>query len=134
MGNDQYEYQKQWRKEHPEKSSEYSKRYHDKRSSTLAGRESYNAYMRVKNKEYWHRIRNDALDLLGGKCIKCGYSDKRALQFDHINGGGTKDMKSHKSSYAYYKKVYESIRSGEQKFQILCANCNWIKRYENDER
>ena len=29
--------------------------------------------------------------------------------------------------------VKESIKNNYNKYQLLCANCNWIKRYENKE-
>jgi hypothetical protein len=81
--------------------------------------------------KYNARLRKAALDVLGGKCIKCGFSDIRALQVDHVNGGGTKDKK--KTTHTYFKIVVESFLKGENKYQLLCANCNWIKRYENKE-
>lgn len=68
---------------------------------------------------------------MGNKCIKCGYLDWRALQVDHINGGGSKDRKE--QGTGFWEKVIKSYKSGEGKYQLLCANCNFIKRYENNE-
>lgn len=31
------------------------------------------------------------------------------------------------------KIVLNSLKNKENKFQLLCANCNWIKRFTNDE-
>lgn len=74
------------------------------------------------------------LTLLGNKCIECGFSDVRALQIDHVNGGGTKEMKDFKGNYnRYYKNVILSVNNNENKYQLLCANCNWIKRHLNNE-
>lgn len=39
-------------------------------------------------------------------------------------------------SYRGCHKLYAAILRGDrniQNFQLLCANCNWIKRYENNE-
>jgi len=66
---------------------------------------------------------------LGNKCCKCGFDDVRALQIDHIHGGGTKETSS-MSTVAFYKKV---IKEKGVNYQLLCANCNWIKRCENNE-
>lgn len=66
--------------------------------------------------------------MYGGKCARCGFTDSRALQLDHINGGGTKEHKR-SSSYSVHKRALE----GANDLQLLCANCNWIKRYENEE-
>jgi hypothetical protein len=71
------------------------------------------------------------LRYLGGECINCGFSDWRALQVDHINANRGKDKITYGESY--HKKVMKSYDNDENKYQILCANCNWIKRYENGE-
>ena len=70
-------------------------------------------------------------NLLGNKCVKCGFDDPRALQVDHINGGGKKDIRNN-SGYMRYRKIMNDPLAKEH-YQILCANCNWIKRHENKE-
>lgn len=84
-----------------------------------------------QSKEYQRKIRLDAINILGGKCVKCDFSDFRALQIDHINGGGAKDKKIITRHYS--NAVMDSVRNKENKYQLLCANCNWIKRYTNNE-
>jgi hypothetical protein len=72
-------------------------------------------------------------DLLGGaQCRKCGFDDYRALQIDHVNGGGGKQLKSDTRLLkpAYYFTI---IVQKPSDYQVLCANCNWIKRDENHE-
>ena len=71
------------------------------------------------------------IDLLGGVCRVCGFDDQRALQFDHVHGDGKKDKTDNRHGYSTY--VLKSIMAKEGKFQLLCANCNWIKRAENHE-
>jgi hypothetical protein len=73
--------------------------------------------------------RLELLDILGGRCIKCNIDDWRVLQVDHINGGGNAERRSLKSPHAYRKVILGNI----EKYQLLCANCNWIKRYEENE-
>lgn len=70
-------------------------------------------------------------DYFGNKCMTCGFSDARALQIDHVDGGGVKELKI-AGGIQHYRNVLNSIDSG--KFQLLCANCNWIKRHTNDEK
>lgn len=77
--------------------------------------------------------RNEVLNVLGGKCNECGNLDRRVLQVDHILGGGVKDRKSFTDDKIYYKYVIESFLKKENKYQILCANCNWIKKHLNNE-
>ena len=69
------------------------------------------------------------MDLLGGQfCKKCGFKDYRALQIDHIYGGGRKELRLY-SHTKFLGKVLEKPHL----YQILCANCNWIKKSENNE-
>lgn len=84
---------------------------------------------RIRNIEWRFELREKAINKLGGKCCKCGYYDHRALQIDHINGGGSKELKSMSRS-TYLNKI---IKGETKAYQLLCANCNWIKRYENNE-
>jgi hypothetical protein len=72
--------------------------------------------------------KNRVYTKLGGVCSSCGFSDMRALQIDHINGGGKKDRKKYRTSDLYAKILRDSTG-----YQILCANCNWIKRHDKGE-
>ena len=74
-------------------------------------------------------------DVLGGpKCIHCGYDkDIRALQLDHINGGGSKDRKSNRSTSKIVRRYKADLSQLKLIYQVLCANCNFIKKYENNE-
>ena len=77
---------------------------------------------------YW---RARAIEILGNVCQKCGFSDKRALKIDHINSDGRADRKTCRNTY--YKHVIEGVEKGYKKYQLLCANCNWIKVREKRE-
>ncbi len=81
-------------------------------------------------KEYYRRQRAEALEALGGQCVKCGFSDFRVLQIDHVNGDGNKERKTTTGFSNYFKKVISDTIGA---YQLLCANCNWIKKYENNE-
>lgn len=85
----------------------------------------------VGEKEYKRRIRRAALAKLGNKCIHCGFEDWRALQIDHIEGGGRKECREIGSDGIQRKVI--AMEHPETEYQCLCANCNWIKRYENNE-
>jgi len=74
---------------------------------------------KIEVREYLRGIRKATLDLLGGKCVKCGFDDFRALQIDHINGGGVKDKKRH--SQCYCNVVKKSFLAKENKYQLLCV-------------
>lgn len=84
-------------------------------------------------KNLMFKQRMEIFTLLGGKCIKCGFNDSRALQIDHINGGGSKERKIFGFHGTFLMKVKNSILNDFNEYQLLCANCNWIKRFENNE-
>ncbi len=87
---------------------------------------------RASQKRALVRIKQRLFDFLGDRCARCGFRDKRALQVDHVNGYQGK-RESHKRSGTY---LYRQIILGnlpKEDFQILCANCNWIKKVENKE-
>ena len=89
--------------------------------------------IRKCNKTQHDKCRKAILDLLGNHCIRCGFDDVRALQVDHIKGGGSKERKAWKGGNNFYL-LKEILNNGwEGKYQLLCANCNWIKRFENNE-
>ena len=80
-------------------------------------------------REYHARKRQEAIELLGGACVRCGIDDPRVLQIDHVNGGGWK----HHARRGSMGVVRDVITKNGKGFQLLCANCNWIKRYEEGE-
>lgn len=85
-------------------------------------------FERQYKKNYRKNLREKVFILLGHKCSKCGFNDIRALQIDHKNGGGKEDRRL-LNQLAIYRKVIKNSKD----YQILCANCNWIKREESNE-
>lgn len=88
--------------------------------------------MGKQSKEYRIRIRRQALAALGGCCAQCGMDDWRCLQIDHVNGGGGQERKDDPAG-TITRQLRIIQGHGKSDLQILCANCNWIKRYVNDE-
>ena len=98
-------------------------------------REICNAYGR----KHTAQTREKMFVLLGDRCVNpdClisgGCRDKRALQFDHIDGFGNKDRARFPNVRIQYKYYLDHPDEAKQKLQVLCANCNWIKRFEKKE-
>lgn len=63
------------------------------------------------------------------ECAKCGFKDMRALSIDHINGGGRQHTKLINGNL-YLWLINNNHPNG---FQVLCMNCQYIKRTENNE-
>ena len=117
------EYRKEYYKKNKKKELERNKLWAVKNKKSINKSE-------CSNRKVW---RQRTFDLLGGQfCKKCGFSDYRALQIDHILGGG---VKSFKNNWRLRKPKYyfEVISKNPEQYQVLCANCNWIKRFENNE-
>jgi len=120
--------------------------------------EKHREYYKIKSREWYHKnkskslivsaiyrrnsladMRRQILKLLGSKCSNSncsapgGESDWRCLQIDHVNGGGRLEKKSFSSEYAYMKNILLKIQNGSKDYQLLCANCNWKKKYNNKE-
>lgn len=120
---------KEWRKNNPEKYKILHERFREYRKNwskqhPLERAKSYNTYYKKK--------RLEILLLIGGaelKCKRCGFDDDRALQIDHINGNGYAEREIQRHLNKYIKHVEKNLMN----YQILCANCNWIKVYENKE-
>jgi len=76
-----------------------------------------------------NKLKARIFELLGRACVLCGFADERVLQIDHIGGGGRKARRENKGlpvRVKFYRYVLRSLMLGENKFRILCANCNHI--------
>jgi hypothetical protein len=84
-------------------------------------------------------VRLAVLKELGGKCVRCGFDDPRALQIDHVNSDGKEHRISVRTGlYAnplrYYKSMLAAVGGNKFELQVLCSNCSFIKMEEADER
>ncbi len=86
-------------------------------------REQQTAY----RKAWSNRLREEALNHYGRKCVCCGEDEKRFLTFDHINNDGS----SHRKEATKEKTIYKWLKDNNfpPTFQVLCANCNLGKHW-----
>jgi hypothetical protein len=108
----------------PHKDPEARKAYNKNRYHNGAGKAEHQVYQQ--------RLKQEVFTAYGGPvCVYCGFDDIRALQLDHINGKGEQDRLSHSTSRTIYARLKrDGFPAG---FQVLCANCNFIKRSTNNE-
>lgn len=68
---------------------------------------------------------------INGVCAS-NCSDIRCLTIDHINGDGAKERKE---TGMYGWRFYQWLKKNNYPdgYQVLCMNCQFIKRYENHE-
>lgn len=92
-------------------------------------------------KKYESKIKKEAYYLLGNRCanpdclVPGGCADIRCLQLDHIDGGGSRERreKGFRRVSGSYREIIKNPKLVGIKYQLLCANCNWIKRVEERE-
>lgn len=63
-------------------------------------------------------------------CSQCGFSDVRALHLDHINNDGAASRRANTGSRTIAGTTYYRwVRKNDypEGYQVLCANCNYIK-------
>lgn len=82
----------------------------------------------AKSKRYRDTLRHACLDKYGRQCARCGIDDARVLQIDHIAGAGSIERRELRYRAKYYATI---LADATGKYQLLCANCNWIKRLES---
>ena len=64
-------------------------------------------------------------------CARCGLSDIRVLDLDHINNNGYEHRKEIGTLNIIKWILENNFPTG---FQILCKNCNWIKELDRREK
>lgn len=118
----------EWHKAHYDHLQQYKKEWREKNIKRARMAE------RVRTNRHQKGLRAAALTYLGNKCasLDCrwlntdgslGCTDTSILQIDHILGGGNKERATLKP-----KQMHKKILAGSPDYQLLCANCNWLKR------
>lgn len=90
----------------------------------------------VKNREvilnrhrgYRLELKKRIFSALGDRCSICGFADHRALQIDHVDGGGYKHRK--RVGSGYYQDILKGVLGESGEYRLLCANCNFIQGIE----
>ena len=116
------DYQKQYYLKNKEKIKQTRRKWYQE-NKIWANQSTKNWYL--KNRDIQREVgikirykrRLKILKFLGNKCIKCGFNDWRALQVDHVNGGGRKELKK------YILKIIIKMF-----FEIKLVNINYYVR------
>jgi 5-methylcytosine-specific restriction endonuclease McrA len=80
-------------------------------------------------KQHRCQRREQALVYLGSKCLDCGNSDHRVLEFHHAeerrNNGATVS--------ALFQGSWKRLQKALDKCELLCANCHRIKTAQENK-
>ena len=110
-----------------EESARWRAKYPDKAAARAERRKPAR---REQGKRLYKQRRDEILEFFGDKCVRCAFRDKRALQLDHIHGGGGKERKNGKANIGeQYALMLADPETAHAKYQLLCANCNILKYY-----
>ena len=129
-----------------EKQRERSRKYYQENREKVLNRVKLHYQGNKERIVDWHHKYADAgyrakwylkkkLDILSHysngtiKCAHCGFDDIRALSIDHIDGGGAPHRRmTGNDIYGWLKR--NGYPDG---YQVLCMNCQLIKRQVNRE-
>jgi len=118
--------QKSWRKKNHDRLLIYWKDYRAK--NVIRCRGNYkNHYLRIKKDVIDHYSNGD------NRCAVCGESRSACLSIDHINGNGASHLRELglKAGHSFYQWLINN--DYPEGYQILCMNCQFIKRAFNQE-
>lgn len=131
------DYAKQWRAANPDKvrasnveryathRAEYRARYEKEK------REDPHRFAKYRKKERV-KLKRSVIDMYGGECAGCGFSDIACLSIDHINGDGYRERKTIEG-YKFYRHLLKTPRRID--LRVLCMNCQFMARaYGSDVR
>jgi hypothetical protein len=134
---------KRYREKYPDKIKDYNDKHNhssyiknkkERIQDVLQYQKDNKDKVNEQHRNWYEERKLQALNIFNNKCINhmknfgCECTDIRCLQFDHINGGGNKQRRKLGSI-----AILSYILKHPKEFQLLCANCQWIKRYEKEE-
>lgn len=120
--------QKIWRKNNPEKVLASQEKYRNNHLNEIREKQRiYNVKnpekrrlsVRKSNIKRRYKLKQEFVEMLGGKCQNCGYNKcMAALDFHHIKP----EDKEYDSEFHSKKKFLKKIQEG--KIKLLCSNCH----------
>lgn len=129
----QRERRRRYKERHPERLRDAHRRWcernRDRKNELQRGyvdrhRENVN---RAQSEDY-HGCRLALFSILGFVCVGCGCVDHRVLEFDHVHNDGGEDRRRFNGMRSFYVHYAKHPEEAASKLQVLCRNCNWLKR------
>lgn len=108
-----------------QKNKEHARKY--KREMMKRLRASNPEKYREQSRKAKAKLKDMVFEVHGRQCARCGFSDIRALTLDHILNNGAEERKAIGERGIYRRAVKTQHK---EEYQILCMNCQFIKRVE----
>jgi hypothetical protein len=92
--------------------------------------------LREQQRQYHFRLKVRLMQILDqAACVYCGSELFQCLQFDHKNGGGTKELIGLFGGNTLTMKRYyiQHPEEAREKLNVVCANCNILKKWRYAE-
>jgi len=90
----------------------------------------WNKLRSEKNQNLYRALKEEMLAKYKNKCNHCGDIRIPVLTVDHVAGDGAVHRKKTGNGITFLREV---ISDNSGRFQLLCMNCQWIKRHANSE-
>lgn len=119
------ERQKEYNRQYKIRSRERRRAYDEQNRARSAAirRKSYRKLIR--------EIRDGLYCTLGHVCSRCGFNDKRALHFHHVNRDGQTAREQTGLRHIAYLRHLERLAEETGRLLVLCANCHAIEHYRD---
>lgn len=114
-------YKKEYRKKNKLKHAIYARNYY------LKNQKVKNEKQKTYSLNHHRKKKLELMNLLGGPfCAECGCNILRALEFNHIFGGGSKEEKQKGRCTTPADRYRQLIKNPEliKNFNVLCRLCN----------
>ena len=127
------EHAKRYYQENKERLNRYLRDWYKEHKEELNRKRKSPEYIAHKNelrRKWRFRMKTKLFNAYGGaKCKNCGITDMRVLDLDHLDNNGCQERKKlGGTEKLFFYLIKNNFPPG---YQILCRNCNWIKRLEN---
>lgn len=74
--------------------------------------------------------RMKSVAIYGGKCVDCGNTDIRVMEFHHINFDGNVDRKSGSEGNVRAMRAIAKRGTIDESLALLCSNCHKIRHWD----
>ena len=97
---------------------------------------SHRGYTKEQKREIVWKRKKELIELLGGKCRRCGIDDIRTLDFHHKDSNKKSDRLKYKKGKRTIDNFCRMILYKEEidNLELLCANCHRIETYNRIDK